>query len=134
MGNKVTVSVEFSFKGQHFNPTCDLDLDNFMQTSGCLPDFYTLLADANHIGLYSYEFEMMQAETIQFNQPQGLVAKFINHGMLDGEGFEAAWHQQKLYESLQDIAQQYMSIEQLEQHPDLKSALLAAYQLGKSLG
>lgn len=132
MSNKLTVSVEFSFKGQHFNPSSELDLDTFMQTNGHLPDFHTLLANANGIGFYSYEFEMMQAEPILFSQPQGLVAEYVHDDSLDRDGFEAAWHKQKLDKILQDIAQQYMSVEQLEQNPKLKSALLAAYQLGKT--
>ncbi|MCW8956223.1 MAG: hypothetical protein OQL09_05020 [Gammaproteobacteria bacterium] len=132
MSNRVTASIMFYFKGKQFAPSCEFDLDTFMQTDGHLPNFYTLLANTNNINLYSYEFEMMQTETIIFNQPQGLIADYIHDSILDIEGFEAAWHKQKIDKGLQNIARRYMSIEQLSQHPDLEAALQAAYQLGKT--
>lgn len=132
MSNRVTASIEFYFKGLQYKPSSELDLDTFMQTNGYLPDFYALLARASNIDFYSYEYEMMQAENIQFSQPQGLIADYIQNGNLDVNGFETAWHQQKLVDNLQNIAHQHMSIEQLAQHPDLEAALLAAYQLGQA--
>jgi len=41
------------------------------------------------------------------------------------------WRQQREFQKIEEIAQQYLSSEQLEQLPQWRNALVAAYQLGK---
>ena len=63
MSNYITASVEFYFKGEKHGASIELDMDQHMHASGELPDLYPLLAKAMNIGAYSYEYEMMLAET-----------------------------------------------------------------------
>ena len=130
MSNYITASVEFYFKGERYGASIELDMDQHMQTSGELPDVYPLLAKAMSIGPYSYEYEMMLAETITFSQAKGLIAGFVNEGILDLAAFNIAWSKSIITEELQGIAKQHLSINDINQHPELKSALLKAYQLG----
>ncbi|MFV2004457.1 MAG: hypothetical protein ACC650_04585 [Gammaproteobacteria bacterium] len=130
MSNHITASIEFYFKGEKHSASIELDLDQHMQSAGKLPALYPLLARAINLDLYSYEYEMMQTETIMFNAAKGLVANYVNEGLLDTDAFKSAWRENAVIEKLQTIAQQNLSIEDLQQHPELKNALLEAYRLG----
>lgn len=130
MSNYVTASVEFHFKGKEHKASIELDMDQHMHASGELPDLYPLLATAMEVGAYSYEYEMMLAETITFSDAKGLVADFVSEGILDLAAFNTAWSESITIERLQDIAKQHLSIDDIDQEPELKKALLAAYQLG----
>ncbi len=114
------------------SPSLDLDLDQHMHAGGQIPNLYPLIARANNFDLYSYEYEMMQAEPIKFNNPQGMVVKHVCENELDIEAFEAAWHENKIIEQLQEILSRTMSTSDLERNPGLMKALLHAYHLGKN--
>jgi len=130
MTNRITISVDFYFKGKKLNPSVELDIDQYMQSTGKLPATYPLLARSIDIGPYSYEYEMMEAETIVFSNASGLIAQYVTDGKLDFEAFKTAWAETQTLEKLQQIAQQHLSVDDIMQQPDLKSALLQAYQLG----
>ncbi len=130
MNNHITACIEFYFKGKKISSSIELDVDTHMQASARLPDLYPLLARAINLDLYSYEYEMMQAETVVFKQAKGLIANYVDEGILDIPAFESAWSENTVIEKLQAIAQQKLSIDALEQHPELKSALLEAFRLG----
>ena len=83
------------------------------------------------LGAYSYEYEMMLAETIMFSDAKGLIADFVSEGILDLAAFNNAWAESIIIEKLQEIAQRHLSIDDLHQQPDLKNALLEACQPGK---
>ena len=131
MSNHITASVEFYFKGEKITSSIELDVDPHMQSTGRLPDLYPLLARAIDLGLYSYEYEMMQAEEILYNNAKGLIAEHVNEGSFNFASFEAEWVEAQMLDKLQDIAQQHLSIDDLQQHGDLKNALLEAYRLGE---
>ncbi len=131
MGNHITASILFSFRGQTHTPSVELDLDRMMREQGGIPDLYPLIATANGFDLYSYEYEMMLAEPIRFSQPQGLVSEFIHEQGLDTAGFEAAWKEQQLQQELRHIAQQYLPAVDEQEQPRLMEALRQAYLLGK---
>ena len=132
MSNKITASIRFSFKGQSHEPSLELELDEFMRKSGNLPDIYMLLARVNNFDPYSYEFEMMQVETIHFSQAEGLVAEYVSDGVLDVVAFQEAWKDAKVLGKIQAIAKQYLSIENLNTQPEIKQALMKAYRLGNT--
>ncbi len=133
MINKVTVSIQFCFKGKNHEPSIEFDFNDYVKSADCLPDLYPLLARENGYDLYSYEYEMMQAEDIVFSQAKGLVADFIADGSLDFEAFKSAWLEAEIFSALQLIAKQHCSVNELEQDQSLKKALLEAYHLGKSV-
>ncbi|MCW8909819.1 MAG: hypothetical protein OQK76_04265 [Gammaproteobacteria bacterium] len=132
MSNQVTASITFSFKGKTHTPSIDLDLDEYMQKSGQLPNLYILLAKAGDYDLYSYEYEMMQAEPIIFSNAKGMVSNYIADGILDIEAFEDAFKQHIVITKLSKIAKQNMAIDDLKQHPNLLQSLLEAYRLGET--
>jgi len=130
MSNHITASVEFYFKGEKHSASIELDMDQHMHASGELPDLYPLLAQAMNVGAYSYEYEMMLAETIMFSQAKGLIINFVTEGILDLEAFNVAWSESIIIEKLQDIAQRNLSVDDILQQPELKNALFEAYKLG----
>ena len=130
MSNQITASVEFYFKGKKFSPAVELDIDQYMRTSGKLPVLYPLLARSINIDPYSYEYEMLEAEPVLFNNASGLIAQYIEAGVLDFDAFKIAWTETQALEKLQAIAQENLGVADIEQQPELKNALLQAYQLG----
>lgn len=131
MSNHITASVEFYYKGEKITAAIELELDQHMQAGGQLPDLYPLLAQTLNLDMYSYEYEMMQAEEILFNDAKGLVAEHVNNGLFDSEAFASAWSESFIMKQLQQIAKKNLSIEDLQQQPALQNALLEAYNLGK---
>ncbi len=132
MNNKVTASVEFYFKGEKIVASLEINLDEFMQAAGDLPALHPLLAKANNIGPYSYEYEMLEAGDIQYSQASGLADDHVCDGCFDVDAFKAVWLENITLEKLQNIAQRHLSVDVLDNQTDLKNALLEAYQLGKS--
>lgn len=132
MKNIVTATIEFSFKGETFSPSLTIELDQQLKGDFSLDNLYTLIAIENNIGLYSYEYEMMQSEEITFQHVEGFVGKYISEGTLDMQAFQIAWHENLTLLKLLGIAEQHMNITEFEQHTELKQALLAAYQLGQN--
>jgi hypothetical protein len=133
MKNIITASIHFSFKGENHSPSITIELDQYLEGGISLPDFCSLIAKENKFDLYSYEYEMMQAQNIIFSNAQGLVADFIHEGLLNFEAFHATFHENKIFDELQNIAKEKMQVGNLEQQPDLKEALMHAYRLGKNI-
>lgn len=131
MKNIVTASIEFSFKGKNLSPSITIELDPYLVGEGSLPDLCQIIAQENNFDMYSYEYEMMQAEEIVFSNAQGIIADFITDGILDSNSFHTAFIENKIFGQLQDIAKEHMKIEELEQQSDLKQALFNAYRLGQ---
>lgn len=130
--NRITISVPFSFKGESFTPSCRVDLDALLLKHGELPCLYTHLANVCDIDPYSYEFDVMVMGGMLFEHAEGLAAEFAQEGEFDREGFEARWREVRLHEQLEAIAARHMGIDSLNEAPEVKSALMAAWQLGQS--
>ena len=131
MNNVITITIKFDFRGKHFNPSAEFDLDEIMRNNGTIPDLHYTLASLNNIDHYSYEFEIMLAEEMQYSHAQGYASEYLHHNLFDKEGFSQRWHAEQQRCALQQIARQHMNIETLAQHPELHAALNAAYQLGR---
>jgi len=69
-----------------------------------------LIAKFNNHDIYSYEYEMMQAAEIVYSNAKGLVAEFIDEGILNIEAFELAWHENNALNKLLSIAEAHMNI------------------------
>ena len=131
MDNFVTATVEFFFKGEKISASIELDLNSHIQKNTSHSHIYLMLARSINIDLYSYEYEMMQSEPILFSNAKGMVSEHVIDGILDAKAFETAFDQHNVITRLKSIARQHLSIEDLQQHPDLLQSLLDAYQLGK---
>ena len=131
MKNIITASIEFYFKGEKYSPTLTLELDDYMQASGSMPDLYPLIAAGNNIDLYSYEYEIMQAEPIRVADAQGLVANFVANGALDTTAFELAWQEQLIRTTIRQIVTQHGHSHILEQYPEFEQTLIEIYRIAE---
>ncbi len=131
MKNIVTISIHFHYKGVKHSPSMTVELDEFTLTTSDLSPFYPLLAKENNYDLYSYEYEMMQAEELHFSNAQGLISDFINNNKLEVTAFLEAWKKTSSLAQLEKIAKDDMGISNSEEQPDLIKALLKAYELGQ---
>ncbi|MCU7877932.1 MAG: hypothetical protein KZQ84_14225 [Candidatus Thiodiazotropha sp. (ex Lucinoma borealis)] len=130
MKNSIDVSTTFSFKGEVHTPLATIDLDDCMATNGALPPIHTLLAKLNNIDTYSYQFEVMELADIHYSNARGLATQYLKDGLFNSTGFEVAWQEDQITRLLQPIAINILGIEDLNDHTDLKAALLQAYKLG----
>ena len=131
MKNSITISIEFYFKGEKLSPSTVIDLDAHIKHQQTIESFLPLLAKNNNMDLYSYEYEMLQAEELVFSNAQGLAKAFLNDGYFDFEGFEQAWHEQKIAESVAKIAKEHLDVDDLSSQPELEAALIEAFKLGQ---
>lgn len=131
MKNIVTVSIHFSFKGERYTPSVTIELDEHIKLTGSLPMFYPLIARENNYDMYSYEYEMMQAEELHFSNARGLVSEYITDNRLDTEAFLNAWKKKDTLIQLEEIAKENMGINHLAEHPKLSKTLLKVFDLGQ---
>lgn len=131
MSNTIKLGCTFCFKGRYSEPSLLLDLDAIMEKHGRLPDFYPLLAQANDIGLYSYEYEMLLAEDLQSKVLSGWVGECVDEqAKLDVAAFEQRWQQYKLQQRLQSIAGEQLG-DALAADPKMLAVLEQAYWLDR---
>lgn len=131
MKNRIDACAEFSYQGENHSPSATIELDRFLEKDGSIPSIHVLLAEANGIDTYSYLYEVMEQAEISFCNAQGMAANFVKDGCFDQEGFVSQWHADKVLSLLQPIAMRELGIDDLERHPDLKKALIQAFNLGK---
>ncbi|MDD2720502.1 MAG: hypothetical protein PHH47_04265 [Gallionella sp.] len=131
MKNSVDVQTEFSFKGEDYLCSATLDLDELLQQHDDLPVIHELLAHKHGIDTYSYLYEVMLEAELEFSNPQGLVAQYMQDGKLDLSALDWDWGKHKAQLQIQAIATEEMGIHNLDEHPGLQRALLDAYNLGK---
>ncbi|HED15889.1 MAG TPA: hypothetical protein ENI64_03580 [Gammaproteobacteria bacterium] len=132
MKSKIVASVEFYYKGEKFIPSATIELFKYMDSKGQIPSLHMLLAQENGIDLYSYEYEIMLLENIRCTQAEGLATLCITNGEFDVEIFQGKWQEAKCHDILQSIVRRTMNIDNLDEHPELKCALIEAYQVGKN--
>lgn len=132
MKNTIDACIEFSFKGETYTPFATIDLDSLLEQGGSLPSIHALLAERNGIDTYSYLYEVMQEEEISFSNAQGLAADFLADGHFDAQAFADRWQENQIIDRLQALATRTLGIDCLEQHPQIREALLQAYRLGRS--
>lgn len=130
--NSIRVSAQFDFKGETYTPEVVVDLDAVVERNELAPNYQLLLANENRIGLYSYEYEVLESSELVFSDATGYASEFLHENRFDYEGFRRHWQAQQNLLALRDIAREYMGVASLEEQPKLQAALLAAYRLGQS--
>ncbi|MDC9724959.1 MAG: hypothetical protein PSN44_03430 [Gammaproteobacteria bacterium] len=130
--NKVTARIEFSFKGEEHKPSVILDLDEMMQKHHGIPPLHQYLATLHNIDSYSYEYEMLLAEEVQFSDAEGFAESFVTNNHFDQTAFEQYWLEQEVLKKLAPTIKQQLDIEDINQHPALKSVILSAYKMGSN--
>lgn len=131
LSNSIEVSVEFSFKGENYSPSATIDLDEMMEKGRELADLHSFLATLHDIDTYSYMYEVMESQDIEFKNAKGLATECLSNGHFDIQKFQQLWQQLQELAVIGEIAKQHMHIDDLDQHSELKAALLAAYEAGK---
>jgi len=131
MKNSIDARVEFSFKGEDYELVSHIDLDTRVLQQDHAPSFHQILAHDHRIDTISYLYEVMLETDIEFSNPQGLAADFLHEGYFDMEQFTLYLQAHQIGVLLQPIAKSELNIDDLEQHPDIKNALVKAYRLGK---
>lgn len=130
MSNSIDAYIEFSFKGEDYEFHSTLDLDQQLERHMSLESMHHVLAVEHGIDTYSYLFEVMQVAEIQYDNPQGRAVEYLHNGEFDFEAYAEENTTDALLAPLQAIALREMGVEDLEQQPHLKQALLRAYRLG----
>ncbi|MDD2685075.1 MAG: hypothetical protein PHY62_02830 [Gallionella sp.] len=133
MPNSIDARVEFSFKGEDYLCSATLNLDELLQQHDDLPVIHELLAQKHGIDTYSYLFEVMLVADIEFSNPQGLALRYMKDGEFDFVALDDDWARNKALMQVRLIAAADADITDLEQHPALQRALLAAYNSGKKV-
>jgi len=131
MQNTIEANIKLSFQGKHYDLSSTINLNQLMEDGRALHSIYALLAKEHDIDTYSYLYEMMEMENIAFKNAQGMASEFLNDHAFNFEQFSTAWQNQKIVELLSPIAIKTLGITDLDNHPALKNALIAAYHLGK---
>ncbi len=129
--SSITASLQFDFRGQTFKPSITVDLDALMQRQGDLNDLHDMLASSIGLDPYRHEYDVMLMHEITFSEPSGLVTDFFMDGRLNFDGFAEAWQKQKALRALEPIARKHLGIIDLDQHPDIRNALLESYRSGQ---
>ncbi len=132
MKNSFTITLEFSYKGENFELTASVDLDEYMLKMKGIPNLHDLIARQNDIDSYSYQYEVLTSEELQFSEIQGFAAEYITGSEFDAEGFAERWRQERIELIVAAIAQRVMDISDLATHPALRQALVEAYCAGQS--
>ncbi|MEE9310188.1 MAG: hypothetical protein V3U64_04150 [Cocleimonas sp.] len=91
---------------------------------------FHIVASHNNIGNYSYEYEVLESSVKIFSEATGIAHEFICAEGFDLEGFKTKHSEQSVLGKLQTIASGALNIDDLENHQDIKQALLEAYQAG----
>jgi hypothetical protein len=135
MKNAITVTIPFSFKGKEMAPSIVLDLDQFCRLEHSPNILHHHIATENKIDQYSYEYDVLECSPLYFSDATGLALGFCVDGSFDLNAYKQCLQEQKMHQSLQNIAFDIMGIEDLdlEQHTPLKQALSQAYNEGKTL-
>lgn len=130
--NSITARIEFSFQGKNYDYTCELDLDLLLCQHDARPSLHVILARQHGIDTYSYLYEVMLESEIEFSRPQGFATSYLVDGEFDLDALADNWQERKALTLLQPIASRELDISNIEQHPALRRALIAAYNLGKN--
>ncbi len=129
MNDSIRIHARFSFKGKIHQPEMVMDLDELAKIQHP-NDLYAVLARKNDIDLYSYEYEMLQAEALVFDQPKGRAAAFMQNGKPDWKALHANGKRAQQMAKLSHLARQHMGIEKLSDIPGLEKTLLEAWEMG----
>lgn len=131
MKNTISVRVEFSYQGETHTPSATIDLDSMMEKGGDLADLHAFLAVQHGIDTYSYLYEVMEAHEPLFDEATGLARQCLKEGQFDMARFRELWRNEHELQLLADIAARHLDIDDLDNNPALKNALLEAYEAGR---
>ncbi|MCK5901626.1 MAG: hypothetical protein KAG28_00640 [Cocleimonas sp.] len=134
MKNTITAQVNFSFKGEEFNPSTVIDMDVFAPHNKNFSGLYAKIALINQVDTYSYAYEAMEASALILHSPTGHAVDFLSEGQFDLVGYTTFLETGAIQSTLETIASDFLGITELNHsdHHAIKAALTKAYQLGSA--
>lgn len=133
MANTITATIPFDYQGQHFEPSVQFDLDDWVKKSnGEIPDFTSAVAGASGFGGRSHEVEAMEAAEVLFSNPTGMADRFYNFATkeFDFSGFRKTWLKNVYFSQLNQINQRHLGEALIEDSPQ-HLLMLEVLQMGK---
>ena len=130
MKNTIDAQVEFSFRGETHCPSITLNLDMLADKSDTFQALHRVIAVENKIDTYSYLYDAMESYPIVFFNPKGNAVDYLQDNNFDFLRYKQDMEQLQIVDQITQVAQNKMGISDIDSHPDLKAALLEAYQLG----
>ena len=133
MKNSVVAKIPFHFKGQAFEPSSRIDLDDWAKRGDeTLPDLVKIIAQENQIGSYSYELEVMEVSDILFEAPTGNAEQFWDQDTysFDFKRFKEYWIAEQSFAQLNRISEQVFDAP-LAENSKMHQALMQAFLAGK---
>lgn len=131
MKNSIVVSAEFHFKGTKHSPSMVIDLDEYIKSNSSEDVLYPLLAKTNNIDTYSYEYEILLDQSLEFSDAEGLAKNFLDENTFDFTAFAQAFQDEHIEILIADIARAHMPASDLSTQPELRAALLEAFKKGQ---
>lgn len=132
--DSIHASVNFSFKGEIHRIEATLDLARHVSAGETGPDFHLLLAQAGGIDPYSYLYEVLASNDIDFSRATGGAALCCKDGLFDWGCYWSQAQKDRDAALLGAIAARHLGVTDLTRRPDLQAALRAAYQAGRVRG
>lgn len=132
MKNSIKITIPFSFKGEDYTPFFIIDLDRYFHQKHRPEMLAHTVATENNIGNYSYEYEVLHSSEQHFSDATGLAEKYLTETSFDFIAYKLEQDQSQVLDTLQKIAKDTLSIDDLQNHPDLFQALKQALEAGKS--
>ncbi len=126
--NTITANVCFDYKGQTYNLSSEISVDNIIKHKDFYNSVYLAIAKAHDIGLYTYELEIMMDQDIGFSNAQGCADGCVVEGSLDLELLRDN-HQKHLSQPVIDSLISRYSLDASDNN--IVEALTEAYILGK---
>ncbi len=131
MKNTIKITIPFSFKGEENKPYAIIDLDNYIKGNDCFGHAFNLVVQKNNIDRYSYEYEVLETSLKLFSDPTGIANDFLTGQSFDLKGFKQLQVESATSQMLQAIASKFLSMDDLENHQEVKQALMEAYKAGR---
>ncbi|MFA6970561.1 MAG: hypothetical protein WC208_04080 [Gallionella sp.] len=131
--NSIDAWVEFSYQGKDHHYLDRIDLDQLLCIYDELPSIHELLAKCHQVDTYSYLYEVMLEAELEFANPTGSAADYLVEGCFDVASLADNWHKAKVVVLMQPVVERELGIKDLRAEPALCRALLAAYNMGRSV-
>lgn len=127
--NQLEIALNISYQGKEHNFLATIDLDKQLTSFEDENFLHNWIATCNQIDPYSYLYEAIFVEPIEFISATGEAANYLANGQFDFAGFAKQAADKLIQPDLVAIAKEFLN-DDLSDNPALLAALRAAYKLG----
>lgn len=132
MSTILNAQIDTSFKGEDLSLKATLDLNKLGYDPEIPIQVFHYVATQNNIDQYSYLYEILEVEPVQYSSDNATVAQFISEDghYFDWEGYEQARKYQLAEAATERLLNHYFSQQEQADNENLKKALRDAFILG----